>query len=159
MEQVHIFSRVKLDWTQFELWKDWCIVHVCINRMQAVCLPQENSCSCSMADVLRSTSICSHMQLVLYCCVGRLVFSGGDSFYSRLNTQIPRQSCCSHQEDVYHPHCAPVSRDVTCGGGEASDTLGSASLPFVMLLIFPSGDGTETYEPSEREKKTKNNPT
>lgn len=29
-------------------------------------------------------------------------------------------------------------------------TLGSTSLPLVMLLIFPRGDGTETYEPSER---------
>lgn len=46
--------------------------------------------------------------------------------------------------------CCPASRNVTCVGGE-DDTLGSTSLPLVMLLIFPRGDGTETYEPSERD--------
>lgn len=113
--------------------------------MFAVCLQQENSCRCSMTDILWLTSICSHMQLVFFP-KKDIMFGVLFMFKVKVVALIKR---------TYHPHCVlMLSCQPRCdvwGRRSHSDALGSASLPLVMLLIFPRGDGTETYEPSERD--------
>lgn len=100
--------------------------------MQAVCLLQENSSSCSFTDILWLTAICSHTSDLLVPLhkiqrghkVASVAVWMKWLVSSLFNAQVCRQRCCSRHEDTSSPLacvCAVPSAEMwRAGEGKAT---------------------------------------